>query len=88
MTNMAIDFLHVFDAAPEYYLLLAPDRPRFTIITVNDAYLHATHTQHLLLLIRTLLVHNLAAPLRDVATTCSSPIRRTKTPFVIWRWLS
>lgn len=41
---MAIDYQRIFDAAPGNFLLLAPDHPRFTILAVNDAYLHATNT--------------------------------------------
>lgn len=34
----------VFEAAPNPYLLLCADPPRFTIAAVNEAYLHATGT--------------------------------------------
>ena len=35
----------VFRKAPNPYLILAPDTPRFTIVEVNDAYLTATNTE-------------------------------------------
>src|SRR4051812_19119448 len=35
------DFHSLFDATQSPYLILAPD---FTIVAVNAAYLHATHT--------------------------------------------
>ncbi|WP_267425911.1 PAS domain S-box protein [Methylobacterium sp. GC_Met_2] len=36
--------LDLFEAAPNPYLLLAPDSPTFTVIGVNEAYLRATMT--------------------------------------------
>jgi PAS domain S-box-containing protein len=41
---LPVDFGRVFEAAPSPFLLLAPDAPRYTIVAVNDAYLHATLT--------------------------------------------
>ena len=35
MPNPAIDFLATFESAPDAYLLLAPDAPRFTILAAN-----------------------------------------------------
>ncbi|MFN8589255.1 MAG: ATP-binding protein [Candidatus Eisenbacteria bacterium] len=40
----AVDFRSLFEATPGCYLVLAPDRPRFTIVAVNEAYLRATMT--------------------------------------------
>lgn len=37
-------FRRLFRAAPNPYLVLKPDAPRFTIVEVNDAYLSATNT--------------------------------------------
>ncbi|MDP3736057.1 MAG: HWE histidine kinase domain-containing protein [Hyphomonadaceae bacterium] len=39
------DLGRIFDAAPNPYLLLRADAPRFTIAAVNDAYLAATRTE-------------------------------------------
>ena len=39
------DFKALFEASPGLQLVLLPDAPRFTIIAVTDAYLHATKTQ-------------------------------------------
>lgn len=39
------DFRAVFDFAPDAYLLLAPDAPRFTMLAANDARLRATMTR-------------------------------------------
>jgi PAS domain S-box-containing protein len=39
------DLARVFAAAPNPYLLLRVDAPRFTIAAVNNAYLHATGTE-------------------------------------------
>ena len=39
-----LDFRAVFESVPSLYLLLAPDRPDFTILAVSDAYLKATQT--------------------------------------------
>ena len=39
-----VDFRAVFEAAPDLYLLLRADAPRFTIVGVNDEYLRATLT--------------------------------------------
>ncbi|QRK12373.1 PAS domain S-box protein [Archangium violaceum] len=41
----APDFRALFEAAPEPFLVLSPDAPRFTIIAVSDAYLRATLRQ-------------------------------------------
>lgn len=38
------DFQNIFQSTPDCYLILLPDAPRFTIVAVNDAYLHATNT--------------------------------------------
>lgn len=40
----APDFQRLFETSPAPYLILAPNSPRFTIVAVNDAYLHATLT--------------------------------------------
>ncbi|TXN27646.1 PAS domain S-box protein [Methylobacterium sp. WL30] len=37
--------LELFEATPNPYLLLAPDGPIYTIVGVNEAYLHATMTK-------------------------------------------
>jgi PAS domain S-box-containing protein len=37
-------FRRLYEAAPGAFLALAPDRPRFTIVAVSDAYLAATGT--------------------------------------------
>ena len=42
--DTALDFRAVFDFAPDVYLVLAPDPPRFTILAANDARLRATGT--------------------------------------------
>ena len=39
-----IDFHAIFDAAPGPYLLLSADPPRYTVVSVNHAYLRATAT--------------------------------------------
>lgn len=39
------DLARIFEAAPNPYLLLRVDAPRFTIAAVNDAYLAATGTE-------------------------------------------
>jgi PAS domain S-box-containing protein len=39
------DFALIFEAAPNPYLLLRADPPRFTIAAVSDAYLQATGTE-------------------------------------------
>lgn len=39
------DFRRLFDATPDPYLVLAPHTSGFTIVAVNNAYLHATFTQ-------------------------------------------
>jgi PAS domain-containing protein len=39
------DFRALFESAPELFLVLAPDSPRFTILAVSEAYLRATSTQ-------------------------------------------
>ena len=36
------DFRAAFDSAPDAYLLLAPDAPRFTMLAANQARLRAT----------------------------------------------
>jgi hypothetical protein len=41
----APDFRAIFEAAPDLYLILAPDPPRFTILAASNAYLQATMTQ-------------------------------------------
>jgi PAS domain S-box-containing protein len=40
-----VDLARVFEAAPNPYLLLRVDAPRFTIAAVNDSYLAATGTE-------------------------------------------
>lgn len=42
---MGVDFLRVFEAAPNPYLLLRADSPTFTIVGVSDSYLLATGTE-------------------------------------------
>jgi len=42
----AVDFWAVFESAPDSYVLLAPDSPRFTILAANDARLRSTKTRH------------------------------------------
>jgi hypothetical protein len=39
------NFWAVFDSAPDAYLLLAPDPPRFTMVTANEARLRVTMTR-------------------------------------------
>jgi PAS domain-containing protein len=39
------DFRAAFDSAPDAYLLLAPDAPRFTMLAANEARLRATMTR-------------------------------------------
>ena len=39
------DFRTLFESAPECFLVLAPDPPRFTILAATDAYLTATRTR-------------------------------------------
>jgi PAS domain S-box-containing protein len=41
-----VDFWAVFESAPDSYLLLAPDPPRFTMLAANEARLRATGTRH------------------------------------------
>lgn len=41
----AADFWAVFESAPDAYLLLAPDPPRFTMMAANEARLRATLTR-------------------------------------------
>lgn len=41
----AADFWAVFESAPDAYLLLAPDPPRFTMVAANEARLRATMTR-------------------------------------------
>jgi hypothetical protein len=43
--RVTIDLPLVFAAAPGRFLLLAPDRPQFTILAVTEAYLRATMTR-------------------------------------------
>jgi PAS domain S-box-containing protein len=45
MKTKKIDILSVFNSAPESYLVLASDIPRFTIVAASDAYLKATETK-------------------------------------------
>ncbi|HEX6038012.1 PAS domain S-box protein [Longimicrobium sp.] len=40
-----LDFWAVFESAPDAYLLLAPDPPRFTMVAANEARLRATLTR-------------------------------------------
>ncbi len=40
-----VDFRAVFGSAPDAYLLLAPDPPRFTILGASETYLRATMTR-------------------------------------------
>ena len=41
----ATNFWAVFESAPDAYLLLAPDTPRFTMVAANEARLRATMTR-------------------------------------------
>jgi PAS domain S-box-containing protein len=41
----AADFWAVFESAPDAYLLLAPDPPRFTMVAANEARLRVTMTR-------------------------------------------
>lgn len=41
----ALNFWAVFESAPDAYLLLAPDPPRFTMVAANEARLRATLTR-------------------------------------------
>ncbi len=43
-TATDIDFWAVFESAPDAYLLLAPDPPRFTILAANESRLRLTMT--------------------------------------------
>jgi len=45
LTAPAVDFWAVFESAPDVYLLLSPDPPRFTMIAANEARLRATATR-------------------------------------------
>ena len=40
-----VNFWAVFESAPDAYLLLAPDPPRFTMVAANEARLRATMTR-------------------------------------------
>src|ERR671938_884031 len=40
-----LNFWAVFESAPDAYLLLAPDPPRFTMVAANDARLRGTMTR-------------------------------------------
>ncbi|MFL5270747.1 MAG: PAS domain-containing protein, partial [Anaeromyxobacteraceae bacterium] len=42
--EVQIDFRLLYETAPVAFLVLAPDRPRFTIIAASDAYLRVTKT--------------------------------------------
>jgi PAS domain S-box-containing protein len=42
---MTLDLQRIFEAVPGCFLVLAVDRPRYTILAVTDAYLRATITQ-------------------------------------------
>lgn len=44
-TELQQDALGVLNAAPDNYLVLLPDPPRFTIVGVTDCYLQATFTK-------------------------------------------
>jgi PAS domain S-box-containing protein len=41
----SVNFWAVFESAPDPYLLLAPDPPRFTMVAANEARLRATMTR-------------------------------------------
>lgn len=45
ITQLQMDALDILNAAPDNYLILLPDAPRFTIVGVTDAYLKATFTK-------------------------------------------
>ena len=38
------DFRALFEAVPGLYVVVLPDAPRYTIVAVSDAYVHATQT--------------------------------------------
>jgi signal transduction histidine kinase len=40
-----VDFRTLFESAPDLYLVLAPDVPRYTIVAVSNAYARATMTK-------------------------------------------
>ena len=42
--NKELDFQLILESAPDLYLILKSDAPRFTIVGVNQAYLNATMT--------------------------------------------
>ena len=42
---MQPDFRVLFESAPDLYLVLLPDSPRYTIVAVSDAYARATMTR-------------------------------------------
>jgi len=44
-SDLGVDFRAVFRSAPDAYLLLAPDSPRFTMVAANEARLRATMTR-------------------------------------------
>jgi PAS domain S-box-containing protein len=43
--NIQQDALRILNAAPDNYLILLPDAPRFSIVGVTDSYLKATYTR-------------------------------------------
>lgn len=45
LTAPAVDFWAVFESAPDAYLLLTPDPPRFTMVEANEARLRVTGTR-------------------------------------------
>ena len=45
LAGSTLDFRLLFESVPGAYLVVAPDSPRFTIVAVSNAYLHATKTQ-------------------------------------------
>ncbi|MEI6950819.1 PAS domain-containing protein [Paraflavisolibacter sp. H34] len=45
INNIQQDALRILNAAPDNYLILLPDAPRFTIVGVTDSYLSATYTR-------------------------------------------
>lgn len=85
LTAPSLDFKMLFETTPAPYLVLAPD-DNFTIVAVNDAYLHATMTDRKAILGKGLFevfpdnpddpyvngVSNLRASLERVIRNCSA----------------
>ena len=70
-----VNFWAVFESAPDAYLLLAPDPPRFTMVAANEARLRATLTRR---------EDVIGRPLsRSFQTTPTTPPRRASA--TCWR---